>query len=104
MSDYEHIRGSLKPTNKTVDEYVGEVKLASYHSNKTDYFSDVFYRKAVEINGMVYEVDSQELDPNDDIYRASWKDDGSIEFELRYYNGGCSFSEAMETALENGSA
>ena len=100
MSDYEHIRGTLKTTNKSIDEYLGNVVLESYHSDKKEYFEDVFYRKAFEINGIVYEVESKEINPYDDIYNASLNENGNIDFELKYYNGGCSFNEALEAALE----
>lgn len=100
MSDYEHIKGILKPTGKTIHDYVGEVPLKTYHESRREYFDDEFYRKAVEINGLVYEVESVELDPSDDIYRAKKIENGVIEFEVKFYNGGCSFSEAIDTALE----
>jgi hypothetical protein len=101
MSDYEYIKGILKPTNKTVDEYIGDIKLPSYCDTKEEYFNDEFYRKACAINGLVYEIESNKLDPSDAVYIASSNEDGSINFEVRYYNGGCSFSEALEEALKN---
>jgi hypothetical protein len=100
MSDYEHIKGTLKPTGKTVEEFVGDAKLESWHSDKQEYFDDECYRKAVEIDGLVYEVESKELDPYDGIFNASHNNDGTIAFELRYYNGGCDFSEALDEALK----
>jgi hypothetical protein len=101
MSDYEHIKGKLKPTNKTVETYVADDTIPSYYDSPQEYFNDEYYRKAYVIDGMVYAIESEELDPSDSIFRASKNNDGSIDFELRYYNGGCCMNEALENALEN---
>ena len=57
------------------------------------------YRKYVIYNGNIYRVDMKEYDPYANIGIAFKKDDGTIDFEVRYHNGGCSFSEAIEDAL-----
>jgi len=88
MSDTVHYKGKLTPTGKTLKEFDGEA-------------GDIFdyYERAVEIEGMVYTVEKKVLDPCDDIFLSTKNDDGTIDFEIKYYNGGCSFDEAIETAL-----
>ena len=48
----------------------------------------------------LYLVGKNELNPYDDIMSAHKIDDDTIGFEVKYYNGGCRFEEALETALE----
>ena len=100
MSETEHVRGKLIPTNKTTQEFIGDIEFYSYHSNAKEYFEDEFYEKAVEIDGKIFIVDKKEIDPYEDIFESKLNDDGSIDFELRYYSGGCGFGEAIDCALE----
>lgn len=101
MSATEHTRGRLIPTFKTVEEYLeGETYSTSY-SSLEEYFKDFYYEAAVLINGYVFEVESKSIEPYDDIFEAELNDDGSYNFEVKYYNGGCCFSEAIEEALDN---
>lgn len=48
----------------------------------------------------LYLVSRWVLNPYDDIMLAHKIDDDTIGFEVKYYNGGCGFEEALETALE----
>lgn len=90
MSETDHYKGKLIPTGKTQDEF---------SPNNPDF--DGFYEKAVVIDGMVYTVEKKEdIDPWCDIFRASKNEDGSYDFEVRYYNGGCSFDEAIYEAVD----
>ena len=101
MSETEHTKGKLVPTGKTVEEYLGDVYLKSWHTDLEEYFQDEYYEKAVLINGYVFEVESKIIEPYEDIFEAELNDDGSYNFEVKYYNGGCGFNEAIEEALDN---
>lgn len=35
------------------------------------------------------------------LYTASKNTDGTISYEVMYYNGGCCFEEAISNALDN---
>ena len=101
MSETVHYKGTLKPTGKTVSEYVKEKcsEIPEYYDDEKEYFDDTFYYAAVEVSGQVYEVEKEDIDPDYDIFIASKNDDESISFEVKYYNGGCSFTEAIETSI-----
>ena len=100
MSQTEHHIGKLKPTGQSVDNYVKDCDIPSYYDSDEEYFNDVFQEKAFQINGIVYEVETKEL--NDDYIAISkHNDDGTIDFQVKFYNGGCSFNEAVEEALKN---
>jgi len=49
----------------------------------------------------VFEIIEQKIsDDSDDLLLANQNSDGTIDYILRYYNGGCSFNEAFEDAIE----
>lgn len=91
MSETVHYKGKLTPTGQTLKEF----------DSTADDILDHYY-KAVEINGMVYTVEKTEVDQYDDIFKSSNNDDGTIDFEVKYYNGGCGFNEAIDMALDAG--
>ena len=49
--------------------------------------------------GNLYEIERKECD--DFIFEAKRKNNLTIDFTLRYYNGGCGFLEALGKAMEN---
>lgn len=100
MSETEHQVGTLKPTNKTVEQYCGGVDLTdSWADDIQEYFTDKYYRKAYVIDNMVYEVECKDFG-EEDIFTAV-KNGDNIDFVVKFYNGGCSFDEALEQAIEN---
>jgi hypothetical protein len=52
-------------------------------------------------NDLIYHAHDTNIEPYEDIFTAYKDSDGNINYELKYYNGGCCFSEAMEIALKN---
>lgn len=52
-------------------------------------------------DGNLYSIDRKENNADEDIFDADKNEDGSISFTVRYYNGGCSFDEAIKIALKN---
>lgn len=89
MSETVHYKGKLTPTGKTLAEFDPEAE---------DIYG--YYYKAVEIDGMVYTVEQEYIDPDEEILNSSRNEDGTIDFEVKYYNGGCSFNTAIEEALK----
>lgn len=51
-------------------------------------------------NGALYRVDNVEKDPTS-VAEAQKNEDGTINYQLLYYNGGGSFEEVLDTALES---
>jgi hypothetical protein len=103
MSEQEHWKGKLIPTNKTIDDFIARDDIPAYYDKndpgwKQDYFLDKYYKIFVVINGFVYKVESNSVDELD-FYHADLNDDGSYDFEVSYYNGGCSFDEAIKYAV-----
>lgn len=101
MSETEHFKGKLTPTGKTVDQYMKFVDTPSYYDDKKEHFNDEFRDVAIEINGEVYAIVRNEYEDSDDIFESTKNEDGTIDFQVKYYNGGCDFGEALEYALKN---
>ncbi len=105
MSEYEHWKGKLKPvTDKTAEqlckEYYGVNELKDYYTDWYDALSDLCYKDGFAIiDGVIYESDLREQE--DDFCLGELNEDGTISVHVRFYNGGCSFNEALRYALEN---
>ena len=103
MSQTDHYRGKLTPTGKTTEEFIGNVLLEEgcTYEDAEEYFEDHYYESAVIIEGMVFAVEKEFIEEYEDIFKSTSNPDGSILFEVKYYNGGCGFSEAIDTAIKN---
>lgn len=109
MSETEKHKGKLIPLEfegtteeqaKQACEYMGFEK-RDYHEDWLDCFKDEGYRIAHFFNDKFYRIDDEELDPYDGYANASMNEDGTIDYELQYYNGGASFTEVLDDAMEN---
>lgn len=109
MSETVHYRGVLKRVERHEGEtleqqckrLLGNKELPSYCDSYAEYLMDENYQKITIQNDIVYQVEKEEIDPDSDLFQAKINDDDEIEFEIRYYNGGCGFDEAIEEAVKN---
>jgi len=114
MSDYETHKGKLIPTELTkeevvkdfLDNYSGDwkwvLKLREEDKLSDEDIDEMFYdiEKYSEINGKIYIIENERF-RDDDLFQMKQNPDGSLEYLVRYYNGGCCFEEALEYAAEN---
>lgn len=110
MSDYERHNGTLIRINPNEGESFDDMLLRVLKENKIDvveskdnltkYFIDELWETHYIHNGVLYKIDNTECDDSSDIYEARINPNGNISYTLRFYNGGCSFGEALDTALE----
>lgn len=70
-----------------------------FHESYRDVVNDEGYGKYHIINDKIYLVEYEVNDPYRDIMEANKNPDGTIDFTLKYYNGGCSFGEALDVAI-----
>lgn len=76
-------------------------KKDDFYDSYTGQFIDDFYYEYQIIGNSIYEI-IFDIENNDgDIFFAEEDSDGDINYVLQYYNGSCSFSEALEEAIEN---
>ena len=110
MSEMEHHIGKLKKVepleNETTIQLMnrilfehGKIEMPSYCSDIKDWFSDEFREKYFLHNDIVYKVSDKEFEDDSDIIQAELESDGTIKYQLRYYNGGACFDECLEEAL-----
>jgi hypothetical protein len=71
----------------------------TYYNDSAEQLCDDFYKEFIVIDGVLYHLESTEMSDDEDIYNARENTDGSINFEVKFYNGGCSLSEAIEEAV-----
>lgn len=90
MSETVHYKGKLTPTAKT---------LAEFDPDADDIYDH--YETAVEIDGLIYTVEKEYIETYEDMFTSSKNENGTIDFEIKYYNGGCGFGEAIDEALGN---
>ena len=106
MSDYETRVGNIRPTELSVDEVVYQWldnnEKPKYYNLPEDNLE--LFRSEIEnyvfINDIVYEIiDDKRLD-YDDLFEINENPDGTLSYILRYYNGGCGYEEALESAMD----
>lgn len=108
MSETVHYKGTLRPLPKLIGETLEEQckrlmmdkEIPSYYEDYKEFLTSEHYEKMIILEDTVYQVEKTDIDPFDDIFNAHLEENGDIKFELKYYNGGCGFDEAIEEALE----
>jgi len=114
MSYYEHYKGILikveKLENESLEEQckrllegkiAQEVILPNYYNSYEEMLLDEFYEEYYVYNGILYSMYRESIDSDGDIFNANEGENGTINFEVRYYNGGCGFNEAIEESIKN---
>ncbi len=99
MSETEHHIGKLKPTGKRINEYIGDAKIPDYYKSVAEFFDDEYCERAYVIDGLVFEIEMYDAEEQD-IFTATKNDGGTIDFQVKYYNGGCGFNEALDNAMK----
>lgn len=110
MSETVHYEGVLTPIerleNETLDEQCKRVlrmdELPYYCDDYIDYvrYEQGDPKEFMVVNDKLFSAVIVDVPMEDGIYKAEYTSDGSIKFEVRYYNGGCSFEEAVDTAID----
>ena len=104
MSEVEINKGRLtlvSTLSNFLKEHKDQIKYPCEGESEEVQFSDNFYDSHVLIGDFVYEVIKEDVDFYDDIFNMSWDSNGDLHYLLKYYNGGCGFSEAIDTAYMN---
>lgn len=113
MSETVHYKGTLKMCIKNYGESLEDQCkrileneknkiFDGYYSSYKEMLLDEFYQEYIEYDNILYlVVEKKNVEPDGDIFMMSEHSDRTISFEVRYYNGGCGFNEAIEYAFEN---
>ena len=109
MSEMEHHIGTLtivsRLENETLEEQckriLNNVELSSYCNSYQEMIKDEYCQEYIIHNDVLYSIDFNMINPYGDIFNAYENSNGTINFEVQYYNGGCGFTEAVERALNS---
>ena len=109
MSETDYYTGTIKKVEKKPGETKKELMTRLLKESNINYdpdcieddFYDTFYESHVAYGENIYEIlEKNKKDAYEDIFEATEIDDDKISFTVKYYNGGCSFGEAIEESLE----
>jgi hypothetical protein len=111
MSETVHYKGILTRVLPNEGETIQDIakRILDHHNIEFDdcyddyleCLQDNYYQGYVVLDDKIYEVEKKELDPDSSLFKAVLYSDGTIEFEVKYYNGGCGFGEAIDHAYDN---
>lgn len=70
-----------------------------YNNDIEIYFRENYSDQYIIKNDRIYKINIDSRSTYDDIFEASYNSDGTIQFVVQFYNGGCGLGEALEEAL-----
>ena len=112
MSEQETIKGKIRRifvgTKEEMEMFAQDLCEKNGYYYEETYFETYVecleeegYREYIITDNDIYEVVETKNFEYNDTFDASENPDGTISFVLSYYNGGCSFGEAIGKALKN---
>ena len=101
MSETVIARGKLTPTGLTIGGFfVQKGIVLSEDDGVEESFDELFHETHTLVDGLVYErKGTVKPEYEDDISQATINLDGTIDYLLMYYNGGCCLDEALQSAI-----
>lgn len=109
MSETVHYKGVLREVERLAGENLEEQckrlsvnkELPVYFDSYQEQLLDVHDQGMTVQQGVLYRVEKEYVDLEENMFRARREANGEITFEVRYYNGGCGFRDALEQAIKN---
>ena len=96
MSATYHYKGTLEKVSLP-DETVGQATKRIDEAGELTSHKDF-----IAVDGALYKVTKEPLDPKNNLFRGFKTDNPNItDFVVRYYNGGCSFNDAMTAVIKD---
>jgi len=114
MSETVHYRGVatkvIIPEGKTLVQVAEDIlkerdpqyKIPPYTDGPLEALCDEYYNEYFFYPGnqSLYNITKGSIDLDEDIMEAKELEDGTIVYELKYYNGGAGFEECLEEAMD----
>lgn len=110
MSEIEHQKGKLteiKPQNGEELQDLAKRILTEKNIKVEDYWGGDYVaalqdecEEIVEAQGKLYQCEVTDIDPYQNMFIATENPDGTLNFEVKYYNGSCSLAEGIRNAIE----
>ena len=107
MSETVHYRGTLTVVERLNNESLEEQCKRLMENCELDIWNHSYQEKLMDDNyegyvireDILYSVDKKDIGYDEDIFIITDGENGKLNFEVKYYNGGCSFDEAVEYAF-----
>jgi hypothetical protein len=108
VSDTEYWKGTLTPVDDievAADESIKRILGSDFDCSDgadtpSEQLYDKYWKEFAIHNNRLYRVDKEKMDEYADIFNADDNGDGTYNFEVKFYNGGCCFIEAIDEALK----
>lgn len=94
------VNGCLETTCLAVIQEAGRGDEIGSRYTAHEFIMDELYNEYLIMNGKLYAIESKEYDDNRDIAEATVNPDGTIDFEVKFYNGGASMCEMIRLAVD----
>ncbi len=98
------IAGDLEKVAKCIIFSKGlteELKRPEFIVSYREWLLENFHEHYIDIGDSWYKIlEDTELSEGDNIFWSKENEDGTIDYVVQYYNGGCCLSEALEVALK----
>ena len=111
MSETEYVKGKIKQVrpicNQSLEDLCkqelekNKIPKEEYYDTYQEALEDELSEKYLIVGGSLYEfIECVSVDINSaDIRNIDLNMSGELDFEVLFYNGGCSLSEAIESAM-----
>ena len=112
MSDIEHYKGRIRKEEKLPGESLEDLckRIANQHGfyeltrwcdTWEELVMDELYKRCAIVDDELFLVENKKhVNDMQDVFYASKNNDGSINFEVLYYNGSISFNDAIRNAFQ----
>lgn len=109
MSDVESYKGKLIPVDcgelsldEKIQEITGTTELPDYFDTWLEYLHEEKWEEYFfdSNSGILYKVEKEELQL-DYFALGEKKENGSYEFAVSFYNGGCNLGDVLEDAIKD---
>jgi len=77
----------------------GIAELKEYTDDWVEQLRDSFDEKILIVDDQAFEIESIEIDPDEDIKDVTKNEDGSFNYLFKFYNGGTCLSELLEDTV-----
>lgn len=103
MSETVRIKGNLikldRIQNETLEEQCKRIlncKLDEFYDTYEEMLKGDYCDKYIILDNNIYEMRYDKEDNECEFFEGEFNEDGSIDFHVMYYNGGCDLTEALE--------
>lgn len=108
MSEVEYHKGILKKVpmwdGENIEDQIKRVlknaEIGKWCKNYVETILSDYSKEYTVIKNTLYEIKDENYEDTEEIFESTEKPDGTIDYVVRFYNGGCCLNEALEYALK----